>query len=39
MVTMETEENVFLESFGGTQTGKSAYSVIYINQIVAKELE
>ena len=36
---MEVDENVFQESFGGNQNGKCAYSLIYISQNLASQLD
>jgi hypothetical protein len=38
-VTTETEEKVFEESFGGTLTGKCAYSLMYVNAEVENMLK
>ena len=38
-VTMETETTVLEEAFGGPNTTKCAYSLIYINQRMATQLE
>ena len=35
-VTLETEEVVLKESYGGKDSSKSAYSLIYINEFIAK---
>eukprot|EP00351_Strombidinopsis_sp_SopsisLIS2011_P000477 CAMPEP_0116885198 /NCGR_PEP_ID=MMETSP0463-20121206/18464_1 /TAXON_ID=181622 /ORGANISM="Strombidinopsis sp, Strain SopsisLIS2011" /LENGTH=120 /DNA_ID=CAMNT_0004543211 /DNA_START=1506 /DNA_END=1868 /DNA_ORIENTATION=- len=35
-VTMASEEEVFTESIGGTDSPKTAYSLIYINDKIAK---
>jgi ubiquitin carboxyl-terminal hydrolase 25/28 len=38
-VSIESEEVVFEESYGGSMSNKTAYCMIYIDQSVASELE